>query len=290
MPKAVADAGFPARKAMNYRHAFHAGNAADVFKHVMLTRILAYLLKKETAIRYIDTHAGIGRYKLDGAEAERTGEARNGVLRLLREEPPAPLKALVEPYLALLSDPETYPGSPAIAAGMLRAQDRLSLAELHPQDHGILRKLFIRDRRIKTFHDDGYRVLNAAVPPPERRGLVLMDPPFERADDFLLLRDSLAKALAKWPTGIYAVWYPLKDLDLVERFVAAMQAMKLAKLIDITLWQDRLHERPGLPGSGLLVINPPFGLAEDAQTLLPWLAGLLATGEPSWTLRVLADA
>jgi 23S rRNA (adenine2030-N6)-methyltransferase len=279
---------------MNYRHAFHAGNAADVFKHLMLTRILAHLLKKDSALRYIDTHAGLGLYPLAGREAMRTGEALNGVARFNKAKPAdRSIEALLAPYRALIAAADEggrYPGSPFIAAQMLRPQDRLSLAELHPEDGPVLRRHFTRDRRVTVLCQDGYQMLNAATPPPERRGLVLIDPPFERNDDFQVLRDSLQKALSKWPTGCYAIWYPLKDEDLVERFRAALLAMGIPKLLDLVLWQDRSRVLPGLPGSGLLVINAPFTLADEARLILPWLADILATEHPLHGVYVLAES
>ena len=170
---------------MNYRHAFHAGNFADVFKHAMLSRILAYLMRKDAPLRYLDTHAGVGRYDLSGDEASRTGEWREGIARVVNAQKPADVAALLAPWLEVVGacdaegKPQTYPGSPALAQAMLRPQDRLTLCELHPADSETLRRAMGRDLRVKALHIDGYMALNAYVPPVERRGLVLVDPPFE---------------------------------------------------------------------------------------------------------------
>ena len=202
---------------MNYRHAFHAGNFADVFKHVLLTRLLAYLMRKDAALRYVDTHAGIGFYDLGDARAERTGEWRGGIGALASALPQASPQVmdLLKPYLDCLGPldaqgmPNLYPGSPAIAQHMSRKQDRLTLCELHAEDVKALKANIGRDKRAKVIAIDGYVALKAYVPPRERRGLVLIDPPFEDAREFERLASALPRAVEKWPTGTYALWHPV---------------------------------------------------------------------------------
>lgn len=187
---------------MNYRHAFHAGNFADVFKHALLTRILVYMTRKEAPLRFIDTHAGIGRYDLTGAEAQRSGEWRAGVARLKDAAPPPAIAALLAPYLETVGPldaqgrSKSYPGSPAIAQALLRPHDRIALSELHPEDRAALVANMGRDARLSIVEIDGYVALNAWTPPKERRGLVLIDPPYEEANEPKRVVDTLAKALS----------------------------------------------------------------------------------------------
>jgi 23S rRNA (adenine2030-N6)-methyltransferase len=273
---------------MNYRHAFHAGNFADVFKHALLARILVYMTTKPAPLRFIDTHAGIGRYDLTSAEARRSGEWRGGVARLKDARPPEPIAALLQPYLSILGAldaegrPKSYPGSPAIAQALLRPQDRLALCELHPEDHQALVANMGRDARLSIVAIDGYVALNAYLPPKERRGLVLIDPPFETTDEIGKLTGALTRALAKWPTGVYALWRPIKDRVQDSRFLNAVAAIGAPNILqcelDIGAVAPTAHSPNPLTRTGLLVVNPPHVLIEEARALLPWLATLLARG------------
>ena len=198
---------------MNYLHGFHAGNFADVFKHVLLTRALVYLMKKPAPLRFIDTHAGAGRYDLDDDAGRRSPEWRDGIARLLKAKPPTEIAALLAPYLeavgmfdAETGRPESYPGSPALAQALLRADDKLALCEAHPKEYERLMEALGRDRRLRISSADGYMSLNAYVPPVERRGLVLIDPPYEATDEADKVVAALGKALAKWPRGCYLLW------------------------------------------------------------------------------------
>ena len=189
---------------MNYRHAYHAGNFADVFKHALLTRILLYLMRKDAPLRYLDTHSGVGRYDLSSEEALRTGEWRDGIGRLMGADLPPAVAALLEPYLSLIPGtaqaPGPYPGSPLIAQSLLRMQDRMSFSELHEHDSRRLVRSLGLEKRCKIMTMDGYQALKAGVPPIERRGLVLMDPPFEERDEFERMALALENA---WVTGAY---------------------------------------------------------------------------------------
>ncbi|MFN3891468.1 MAG: 23S rRNA (adenine(2030)-N(6))-methyltransferase RlmJ [Beijerinckiaceae bacterium] len=269
---------------MNYRHAFHAGNFADVFKHAILARVIDYLARKETPLRYLDTHAGVGRYDLSGEEASRTGEWRDGIARVLKAQRPPAIDALLAPWLAAVGPcdedgkPASYPGSPALAQAMLRPQDRLTLCELHPQDVGALRRALGRDDRVKALAIDGYTALKAYVPPVERRGLVLVDPPFEAPDEFDRLAGGFASACAKWPTGVYALWHPVKDARVVDRFYRRLGEAGAGKLLRLELAVAAPAPEGRLVSNGLAMINPPFTLADEARVLLPWLAQVLAQG------------
>ena len=207
-------------RAMNYRHTFHAGNFADVVKHAVLALLIERLKAKATAFRVIDTHAGAGLYDLAGEQARRTDEWKGGIGRLLGKSPDPSLAALLSPYLSAVEaaqtlappgpdhSPRLYPGSPWIARHLLRPQDRLTAVELHPEDAASLSQLFAGDRQVKVIALDGWNALGAFVPPKERRGLVLIDPPFEERDEFDRLLAGLVKAHRRWPTGVYALWYP----------------------------------------------------------------------------------
>lgn len=280
---------------MNYRHAFHAGNFADVFKHVLLTRILIHLGRKPTPYRYLDTHSGTGLYDLDGPEARRGGEWQGGIARLDPDAASGAVRALLQPYLDIVGPrdaggrPSLYPGSPALAAALTRAQDKLIFCELHPRDAAALRKTVGRDRRAKIIEIDGYIALNATVPPPERRGLVLVDPPFEAPTEFAAMLDGLSAAHRKWPTGVYALWYPLKNRDGVARFTTGLMASGIRRIVQVELmiepgaWGEGL-----LAGCGMAIVNPPFGLSDDAEQLLPFLASQLGRTEAGrWSWRTL---
>jgi 23S rRNA (adenine2030-N6)-methyltransferase len=271
---------------MNYRHAFHAGNFADVFKHVLLARILVYLMRKEAPLRFLDTHAGIGRYDLTGAQAQRSGEWRHGVARLKDANPPAPIAALLEPYLKAVGPldaqgrTKTYPGSPGIAQELLRAQDRIALCELHPEDRAALVANMGHDARLSIVEIDGYVALNAWLPPQERRGLVLIDPPYEAVNEAKHVAQALAGALAKWPSGTYALWRPIKDRRDDARFLNAIAAIGAPNILQCELDVGHIPPTTNSPDpltrTGLVIVNPPHILIDEARMLLPWLAGLLA--------------
>jgi 23S rRNA (adenine2030-N6)-methyltransferase len=271
---------------MNYRHAFHAGGFADVFKHVILARILIYLARKDAPFRFIDTHAGAGRYDLAGAEAKRSPEWRDGVARLLRASPPANIAALLEPYIRAIGPhdasgpPSSYPGSPAIAQALTRPQDRIALCEAHPEERERLVAALGRDGRLSIVGTDGYVALNAYLPPKERRGVVLIDPPFESPDEPQRVEQALARAIHKWPTGIYLAWRPIREPAPDARFlnsVGAFGAPNILRLeLDVGPGPVGAHGQRPLARAGLLIVNPPHTLFDEARLLTPWLARLLA--------------
>lgn len=269
---------------MNYRHAFHAGNFADVFKHALLVRLLVYLKRKETPFRVIDTHAGEGAYDLAADEAERTGEWRGGVGRLADLSGASDeVRALLAPYLDCLGPfdhegkPALYPGSPMIVRKLMRPQDRAIFCELRPDAFAALNRRFARDERIRAIEIDGYVGLGAYVPPKERRGLALIDPPFEREDEFDAAFEALTKAHAKWRSGIYALWHPSKSENDVRRFYNRLRASGIRRIMRLSLGVG--GDEPGLRASGMAVVNPPFTFEEEARTLLEFLAWRMAQGE-----------
>ena len=262
---------------MNYQHAFHAGNFADVHKHAVLARILSYLKSKPAAFRVIDTHAGAGRYDLRSAEAIRGGEWQEGIGKLLGRPLPDECKRCSRPIstLSKTSIPAARCGSIRARRSsrlhLMRPQDRLIACELEPRAAAALKGV-LRDRRAKVLALDGWTALGAYVPPKERRGVVLVDPPFEDAADFTRLASALAAAHRKWPTGIYLLWYPIKERDAPDALARRLRKLEMPAVLrcEITLGLPRADA--GLVGSGLIVINPPFKLDADLKVLLPALA------------------
>jgi 23S rRNA (adenine2030-N6)-methyltransferase len=269
---------------VNYRHAFHAGGFADVFKHAVLCRILHYLRAKPAAFRVIDTHAGSGLYDLAGPQASRGGEWHDGIERLMAAQLAAPIAELLAPYLEVVAALNergrltVYPGSPALARAWLRPQDRLIACELEPQAAAALARNLRGDARIKTLAVDGWTALAAYLPPKERRGLVLVDPPFEQDSDFFRLSRALAAAHRKWSTGIYALWYPIKGRGEPDALAKRLRRLGVARILRAELNVAPPSDPTRLNGSGLILVNPPWPLESELSALLPALAGLLGRG------------
>jgi 23S rRNA (adenine2030-N6)-methyltransferase len=276
---------------MNYRHAFHAGGFADVHKHGVLARVLLHLRQKPAAFRIIDTHAGAGRYDLCGPEPSRSGEWHDGIERVWAARRQAPLDELLAPYLdavvALNPNGElrNYPGSPLIATTLMRPQDRLIACELEPGAAALLAVALQDDHRAKALAIDGWMAAGAYVPPRERRGLVLIDPPFEDAADFEYLSNVLAAAHRKWPTGTYLLWYPIKDRGAPDALARQLKKLTVPNMLRCELTIGAPRTEGGLVGSGLIVVNPPFTLERDLRVLIPALGAALspeATGRTDW--------
>ncbi|MEH2510649.1 23S rRNA (adenine2030-N6)-methyltransferase [Nitrobacteraceae bacterium AZCC 1564] len=275
---------------MNYRHAFHAGNFADVIKHITLARILSYLHEKPAAFRVIDTHAGAGLYDLTSDEAERGGEWRTGIARLMQARLSDSVMTLVAPYLDIVRafnpqrDLTAYPGSPLIARALLRPQDRLVACELEPKARKQLIRALHRDPQGRVVDLDGWMALPAFVPPNERRGLVLVDPPFESRDEFTRLADGFAAAHGKWPTGIYMLWYPIKERRAAETLadrvarVANAGGGSEAKCLRVEFSVAPQTADSGLVSTGLLIVNPPWTLAAELKAILHELEKPLGQG------------
>jgi 23S rRNA (adenine2030-N6)-methyltransferase len=297
---------------MNYRHAFHAGSFADVVKHAVLVRILVHLGAKPAAFRVIDTHAGAGLYDLAGPEASRSLEWREGIHRLFtttlaeparaalaseasgqrghdkvrapdtRPEPGSSARALLAGYLdivAALNPPGrliAYPGSPAIVRALLRPQDRLVACELEPKAAAALARCLAGDRRAKALAIDGWTALNAYVPPKERRGLVLIDPPFEQEGDFARLARSLEAAHRKWPGGTYLLWYPIKEREAPDTLARRLRRSGIAKILRAELGIVSPPASSRLGACGLIVVNPPWTLERELEVMLPALAATLS--------------
>ncbi|CDX19317.1 putative DNA (exogenous) processing protein [Mesorhizobium sp. ORS 3324] len=280
---------------MNYRHAYHAGNFADVVKHAVLSRLVEYLKQKDKAFRVVDTHAGTGRYDLASVEAGKTGEWHGGIGRLFEAAIEPRAAALLQPYLDAVraENPDgaliRYPGSPLIVRHLLRKQDRLTAIELHPEDAERLKSVFAGDFQTRVIELDGWLALGAHLPPKEKRGLVLVDPPFEEEGEFPRLVENLRRAHRRWPGGIYALWYPIKDRKEVAALRSALKETGIPKLLDIAFEVRPASSEPSLDGSGLVVVNPPYTLEGELRVLLPALHRVLAVEQPSrWTIEWLA--
>jgi 23S rRNA (adenine2030-N6)-methyltransferase len=324
---------------MNYRHAFHAGNFADVVKHVALARILVHLHGKPAAFRVIDTHAGAGVYDLAGEEASRSGEWRAGIGRLLAAPISPAVQALLKPYLdvvasfngpstaALVSthtgagddasgddpsgghpsgeDPSgskriesasteyenvltVYPGSPALARAFLRQQDRLVACELEPKAYALLAHNLERDRRIKTVAIDGWMALSAYVPPSERRGIIVVDPPFEEAQDFTRLAHGLETAHRKWASGIYLLWYPIKGRQEPDALARRLKRSRIGRILRVEFAVGATPVQGPLGGCGLIIVNPPWTFENELATILPELVKALGSRNSNYRLDWIA--
>ncbi|MGU3574868.1 23S rRNA (adenine(2030)-N(6))-methyltransferase RlmJ [Brucellaceae bacterium C25G] len=270
---------------MNYRHAYHAGNFADVVKHIILTRILEYMKLKDAAFRVIDTHAGIGRYDLMGPEAAKTIEWKSGIFRLMEavdnQELDAETTALIAPFIEAVKSENTsseirfYPGSPLLTRRLLRKQDRLSALELHPEDAKTLARLFEGDYQVRVTHLDGWLAMGAHLPPKEKRGVVLVDPPFEIGGEFDRLVSNLVKAHKKFSGGTYALWYPIKDHREVKKFHQALYDSGIQKIMSAELSIRTPSLEPRLDGTGMIIVNPPYLLEKELKLILPALVKLL---------------
>ncbi|MCD6039053.1 MAG: rlmJ [Gammaproteobacteria bacterium] len=270
---------------MNYRHGYHAGSFADVFKHAILVSLIQSLLKKKTAICYLDTHAGAGYYDLISEEAQKSKEFEAGITKVMgAEDPPS----LIRDYLSCVQQINIrlagsvvpslryYPGSPSIVRYFLRAQDRMTLTELHPQEYRILKKNFMRDSQTGVHLGDGYQGLKAFLPPKERRSLILIDPPYERPNEFIDIVVMLLAALKRFSSGVYAIWYPIKNRTTINLFYqdlkkAIQQSILIAELNIYSTNSSLL-----LDGCGMAIVNPPWQLDQQIFEYLPWLWNLLS--------------
>ena len=260
---------------MNYRHAYHAGNFADCVKHAILVWLLRALMRKPTPLFVLDTHAGIGRYDLDNDPATRTGEWRKGIARLL-DDTPAPLAD----YVGLVRSLGLYPGSPTLIRALLRRDDRLACCELHPEDAASLRRNFARDRQVGVHHRDGWEALAALLPPQERRGLILIDPPFEDPQEFAELAAGLATGHARFRTGVFAAWYPIKHRAPVRGFFTQLQETGIHDIVAAELCLREPLDPARLNGCGMLVINPPYRFEDEVTPILAALLDRLGNREP----------
>ncbi|HHT7639319.1 23S rRNA (adenine(2030)-N(6))-methyltransferase RlmJ [Pasteurella multocida] len=275
---------------LSYRHSFHAGNHADVLKHLVLMLIIENLQQKEKGFYYLDTHAGVGRYRLFSEEAEKTAEFEQGIARLWQRDD---LPEEVARYIKLIKQVNYggkalhyYAGSPLIAAKMLRPQDRALLTELHPSDFTLLRNNFKEFDNVTTKRDNGFQQLKATLPPKERRGLVLIDPPYELKEDYDLVVNAIEEGYKRFATGIYAIWYPVVLRQQTKRILKGLEKTGIRKILQIELAVRPDSDQRGMTASGMIVINPPWTLTQQMQNILPYLTDVLVPeGTGSWTVK-----
>ncbi len=264
---------------LSYRHSFHAGNHADVLKHIVQSLILNSLQQKEKPFVYHDTHSGVGRYDLTHEWSEKTGEYKQGIARVWQQDNiPAELDSYLD-AIRQLNQGETlryYPGSPRVARAHLREQDRMVLTELHPSDYPLLEQEFHRDRQVSIYKEDGFARLKASLPPQERRGLVLIDPPYELAKEYRDVVRAIAQSYKRWATGIYAIWYPLVNRCDIDDMLEGLQGLEIRKILQIELGVAPDTNERGMTASGMIVINPPWTLESQMQTILPFLKQAIA--------------
>lgn len=278
---------------MNYRHAYHAGNFADVLKHAALSLVIEHLKKKETPFRVIDTHAGTGRYDLFSLEANKTQEWHFGIGKILEADLPDDLAVILSPYLSAVRNCNAgnntlthYPGSPLLAKMLVRTQDRIIANELHPVDVEQLRTLFAKDKQVKVTALDGWTALKAFLPPKERRGVVLIDPPFEEAGERERLVAALKDCVRRFATGTVLLWYPIKALPPINAMLLQIADLKIPNVLNAKLFLKAPEDPQTLNGTGLVLLNPPFECDEKLRTLLPFLSERLGQHRSaSWSLE-----
>jgi 23S rRNA (adenine2030-N6)-methyltransferase len=272
---------------MNYRHDYHAGNFADVVKHVVLARVVTYMMAKPRPFRVIDTHAGAGRYDLLGPEASKTGEWRDGIGRIFAAHFPPAVTEIIEPYLNAVRAVNTtdelkvYPGSSLIARMIMRPEDVLVANELNAEEYGRLKRAFGRTKNTTILNIDARHALKSLMPPKERRGVILIDPPFEAKSEFDDLAVAVKEAMARFSAGVYLVWYPLKDEVAADRFVAEATRESSLEFLDVRFSVCAPFPGLGLTAAGLLVLNPPYLLRDELETLLPYFKDVLSEGTGS---------
>jgi len=260
---------------MNYRHAYHAGNFADCFKHALLVALLDSLARKPAPYFVLDTHAGAGRYDLEAEAAQRTAEAETGVRRLLQR--PA---AALERYIGLVEQLGLYPGSPALIRAVLREGDRLACCELHHEDATTLRRHFHRDPQVDVHDRSGWEALAGLLPPREKRGLVFIDPPFEARDEFFRLMDGIRRGYGRFGHGLFAAWYPIKQMAAVRSFRASLTSSGIRDIVAVELHLRDTTGPDRLNGCGLVVINPPYRFRDQAHSIANAVLNGLGDNEP----------
>lgn len=274
---------------LSYRHSFHAGNFADVLKHIVQLLIIESLQQKEKGFLYLDTHAGAGLYSLQSFEAEKTAEFEQGVGYLWQRQD---LSETVKYYLDQVAKVNSqqklrfYPGSPLLAANLLRPQDRAILTELHPSDYPLLRKNMQPYKNVQVKRDDGFQQLKAVLPPKERRGFILIDPPYELKEDYQLVVDAIVEGYKRFATGTYAIWYPVVLRQQIKKIVRALEETQIRKILQIELGIRPDTAQRGMTASGMIVINPPWKLEAQMKAILPYLTNVLAPeGTGHWDLH-----
>ncbi|OCG48627.1 rRNA methyltransferase [Gilliamella sp. Choc5-1] len=259
---------------LSYRHSYHAGNHADVLKHIVLTLCIESLKEKEKPFLYLDTHSGAGRYLLRSEHAEKTGEYLSGINLLWQQ---SNIPELLNTYISVLrrynpfEEIKYYPGSPLIAKQLLREQDKLNLTELHPTDYPLLKQEFSKDKRTKVLREDGFSQLKSKLPPLSRRGIILIDPSYEIKDDYKKIPAALFEAYKRFATGVYLIWYPVVSRTQTQKMIDNIINLGIKRISQFELAIKPDNNQKGMTASGMIVINPPWKLHEQMRTILPWL-------------------
>ena len=276
---------------LSYRHAFHAGNFADVLKHSVLTLVLEYMTRKDKGFYYIDSHSGAGMYQLSDEYAQKTGEYKDGIAKLIENDD---LPEALQPYIDLVKDLNReieelslYPGSPGIARQFTRRQDSAHLFELHPTDLEHLKEYSQRWNKSHVKQSDGYQGVLGLVPPPNRRGVVLIDPPYELKEDYLKAVRTIVNAYKKFATGTYILWYPVVKRELVEQMQDAFTKSEVRNLLQVEYCQQADTDEYGMTGTGLFIVNPPWQLNSQLDEILPYLKANLGNSESQYSVKQL---
>ncbi|MCW8866137.1 MAG: 23S rRNA (adenine(2030)-N(6))-methyltransferase RlmJ [Colwellia sp.] len=280
---------------LSYRHAFHAGNFADVLKHSVLTLVLDYMTRKEKGFHYIDSHSGAGMYQLADEFAQKTGEYKDGIAKLINEQE---LPEALQPYINLISElnPDSekngldlYPGSPGIAKRFMRRQDSTHLFELHPTDIQHLTDFCHRWKKAFIKQSDGYQGVLGLLPPPSRRGVVLIDPPYELKEDYQKAVNTIIKAYKKFATGTYILWYPVVQRERINEMESTFIESDVKNLLKVEFCLSNDTDEYGMTGTGLFIVNPPWQLAKQMNQVLPYLKAKLGTHNSSFSVEQLID-
>jgi 23S rRNA (adenine2030-N6)-methyltransferase len=277
---------------LSYRHAFHAGNFADVLKHSVLSLVLDYMLNKEKGFSYVDTHAGAGMYRLTDATAQKTGEYLDGIAKLWqRSDLPEDLTQYMELIHELNPNKklDIYPGSPSVAQNFLRRQDASFLYDLHPTDYGLLSELFETKRKVQVYKTDGYKSLKGQLPPATRRGVVLIDPPYEMKTDYYDAVAAIIKGYRAFSSGVYILWYPVVHRHYIDQMQQQFCDSNVRNVMQLELQMAPDNEEYGMTGTGLFIVNPPWTLTRQTEAILPYLTEHLGDGDSSYLVRQLIE-
>lgn len=276
---------------LSYRHAYHAGNFADVLKHSVLTLVLEYMTRKEKGVSYIDSHSGAGMYSLSDTYAEKTGEYKDGIAKILNADAPESLL----PYLELIQSLNhheslsVYPGSPGIAKSILRRQDSANLYELHPTDHQLLSEFSERWRKAHVNMSDGYQGVLSHMPPPSRRGVVLIDPPYEIKNDYEKAVETVVSAYKKFPSGTFIIWYPVVTRSFIDSMETKFNNSRVRNLLKVEFKLREDSEEYGMTGTGLFIVNPPWQLKSQLEEILLFMKKMIGTAESDFEATTLIN-
>lgn len=277
---------------LSYRHAFHAGNFADVLKHTVLTNVLEYITRKEKGYTYIDSHSGAGMYQLTEEYAQKTGEYKQGIAKLINNDD---VPEALEEYIALIQSfnreqkLELYPGSPAVAKEFSRRQDSAHLFELHSTDINYLTEFCERWSKSHVKQSDGYQGILSLLPPPSRRGVVLIDPPYELKEDYTKAVKTIISAYKKFATGTYILWYPVVKRELVDKMKTQFVSSDIRNVLQVEFCMQKDTDAYGMTGTGLFIVNPPWQLTKQLEEILPYLKDKLGDNQSSFSLEQIIE-